>query len=37
MNEYELDGSRLIPRERAPELAETLDEQGREPDHGLEH
>jgi rhodanese-related sulfurtransferase/mannose-6-phosphate isomerase-like protein (cupin superfamily) len=31
MNEYELDGSRLIPRERVSERAETLDEQGREP------
>jgi mannose-6-phosphate isomerase-like protein (cupin superfamily) len=29
MNEYELDGSRLIPRERVSERAETLDEQGR--------
>jgi rhodanese-related sulfurtransferase len=25
MNEYELDGSRLVPRERAPEKAEKLD------------
>ena len=31
MNEYELDGSRLIPRERVSERAETLDEQRREP------
>jgi rhodanese-related sulfurtransferase/mannose-6-phosphate isomerase-like protein (cupin superfamily) len=31
MNEYELDGSRLIPRERVSEHAETLDEQGRRP------
>src|ERR1700761_4699571 len=30
MNKYELDGSRLIPRERASERAEALDEQGRE-------
>ncbi len=29
MNEYELDGSRLIPREHASERAETLSEQGR--------
>jgi rhodanese-related sulfurtransferase/mannose-6-phosphate isomerase-like protein (cupin superfamily) len=38
MNEYELDGSRLIPRERVSERAETLDEQGARtgrPDHGL--
>jgi rhodanese-related sulfurtransferase len=27
MNEYELDGSRLVPRERASERAETLDEE----------
>jgi rhodanese-related sulfurtransferase/mannose-6-phosphate isomerase-like protein (cupin superfamily) len=29
MNEYELDGRQLIPRERASERDETLDEQGR--------
>jgi rhodanese-related sulfurtransferase/mannose-6-phosphate isomerase-like protein (cupin superfamily) len=29
MNEYELDGSRLISRERVPQLAETLDGLGR--------
>jgi rhodanese-related sulfurtransferase len=31
MNEYELDGSRLIRRERVSERAETLDEQSRAP------
>ena len=29
MNEYELDGSRLVPRERASEKAETLDQEWR--------
>jgi rhodanese-related sulfurtransferase len=29
MNEYELDGSRLVPREPASERAETLDQEGR--------
>ncbi|MDW5264658.1 MULTISPECIES: rhodanese-like domain-containing protein [Acidobacteriaceae] len=27
MNEYELDGNQLVPRERAPERAETLDQE----------
>jgi rhodanese-related sulfurtransferase/mannose-6-phosphate isomerase-like protein (cupin superfamily) len=30
MNEYELDGSRLVPRERASEKAEALDQEWRE-------
>jgi rhodanese-related sulfurtransferase/mannose-6-phosphate isomerase-like protein (cupin superfamily) len=29
MNEYELDGSRLVPRERAPGKAETLEQESR--------
>jgi rhodanese-related sulfurtransferase/mannose-6-phosphate isomerase-like protein (cupin superfamily) len=28
MNEYELDGSRLVPRERVPQQTETLDREG---------
>jgi rhodanese-related sulfurtransferase/mannose-6-phosphate isomerase-like protein (cupin superfamily) len=38
MKEYELDGSRLIPRERVSQRDETLDEQGARtgrPDHSL--
>jgi len=31
MNEYELDGSRLVPRERAPGKGETLDQESRVP------
>jgi rhodanese-related sulfurtransferase len=30
MNEYELDGSRLVPRERAPEKDDTLEQESRE-------
>ena len=44
MNEYELDGSQLIPRERVSERAETRDERGasaeariRRPEQCLEH
>jgi rhodanese-related sulfurtransferase len=29
MNEYELDGSRLVPRERAPKKGETVDQESR--------
>ena len=44
MNEYELDGSRLVPRERASERAETVDQEWRaqrqkpaRPDRCVEH